>query len=218
MRVSGEDDGRVTAASLPPDLGPDDRVLLGWPVAHSRSPAMHAAAAAHLGLALRYRALAVHPDEVVDVIAELGRRGVRGANVTVPHKRVALDAADHLTEEARLVGAVNTLTWEHDASGVRLEGHNTDAVGLERALAEDVGSLQGARALLVGTGVRRGLLPWRSSVRVRAWSSPAGTRAGAQPSSMSSPPSTRSVAARAASWTCSMRSRCPPPCPARPSC
>jgi shikimate dehydrogenase len=145
-------DVRVTAASLPGDLGQHDLVLLGWPVGHSRSPAMHNAAAAHLDLPLRYRALAVHPDDLLEVVAELGRRGVRGANVTVPHKLAVLAACEVLTEEARLVGAVNTLTWDRDAQGVRLEGHNTDAVGLERALAADVGDLTGRRVLLVGTG------------------------------------------------------------------
>jgi shikimate dehydrogenase len=161
---SGTLDGRVTADTLPADLGPDDLVLIGWPVAHSRSPAMHRAAAAHLGLPLRYRALAVHPDDVHEIIDVLGRRGVRGANVTVPHKLAALAVCDALTPEARLVGAVNTLTWERAGDGDpdrdgnaasrhgRLEGHNTDAVGLEHALAEDVGDLSGRRALLVGTG------------------------------------------------------------------
>jgi shikimate dehydrogenase len=142
----------VTAATLPDDLGSDDAVLLGWPVAHSRSPAMHDAAAEHLGLPLRYRTLAVAPEQLDEVVDALRRVGIRGANVTVPHKRAVLPHCDVLTEEARLVGAVNTLTWERDATGVRLEGHNTDAVGLERALAEDVGDLHGARALLVGTG------------------------------------------------------------------
>ncbi len=142
----------VTAATLPDDLGPDDAVLLGWPVAHSRSPAMHSAAAAHLGLPLRYRTLAVEPEDLGEVVGALGRLGIRGANVTVPHKLTVMAACDVLTEEARLVGAVNTLTWERDASDVRLEGHNTDAVGLEQALNEDVGGLHGARALLVGTG------------------------------------------------------------------
>jgi len=142
----------VTAATLPDDLGPDDAVLLGWPVAHSRSPAMHSAAAAHLALPLRYRTLAVEPEDLGEVVAALGRVGIRGANVTVPHKLAVMAACDVLTEEARLVGAVNTLTWERDASDARLEGHNTDAVGLERALNEDVGDLHGARALLVGTG------------------------------------------------------------------
>jgi len=150
--VSDGPDVRVTATTLPDDLGQHDLVLLGWPVAHSRSPAMHNAAAAHLGLPLRYRTLAVHPDDVSDVVAELGHRGVRGANVTVPHKLAVVAACDVLSEEARLVGAVNTLTWDRDAGGVRLEGHNTDAVGLQRALAEDVGDLSGARVLLVGTG------------------------------------------------------------------
>jgi shikimate dehydrogenase len=94
----------------------------------------------------------VHPDDVLDVVAELGRGGVRGANVTVPHKLAVIAACDVLSEEARLVGAVNTLTWDRADGVVRLEGHNTDAVGLERALAEDVGDLSGRRVLLVGTG------------------------------------------------------------------
>ena len=144
---------RVTSARLPADLGGDDLVVLGWPVSHSLSPAMHNAAAAHLGLPLRYRALAVHPDDVQEVVAELGRRGVRGANVTVPHKLAVMKSCDLLTPEARLIGAVNTLTWERDGDGrVRLEGHNTDALGLGRALADDVGDFSGRRALLVGTG------------------------------------------------------------------
>ena len=71
-------DASVTAATLPADLGPDDVVLLGWPVAHSRSPAMHAAAAAHLGLSLRYRALAVAPEELDAVVDALGAAGIRG--------------------------------------------------------------------------------------------------------------------------------------------
>ena len=139
----------VTAATLPADLGPDDLVLLGWPVAHSLSPAMHNAAASHLGLPLRYRALPVAPEYLDEVVVGLGAAGIRGANVTVPHKLAVMPHCTTLTEEARLVGAVNTLTWE---PGGALEGHNTDAVGLSAALAEDVGDLHGARVLLVGTG------------------------------------------------------------------
>ena len=142
-------DAGVTAATLPGDLGPDDLVLLGWPVAHSRSPGMHNAVAARLGLPLRYRALPVAPEHLDEVVVALGRAGIRGANVTVPHKLAVMQRCDTLTEEARLVGAVNTLTW---GSGGALEGHNTDAVGLAAALAEDVGDLHGARVLLVGTG------------------------------------------------------------------
>ncbi len=144
---------RITVATLPTDLGREDLVLLGWPVAHSRSPAMHQAAARDLGLSVRYRALAVHGDDLLDVVTELGRRGVRGANVTVPHKLAVMSACGLLTAEARLVGAVNTLTWERVVDGTRrLEGHNSDAIGLGRALAEDVGDLSGQHALLLGTG------------------------------------------------------------------
>ena len=149
---AGTHDVSVTADTLPGDLGSDDLVLLGWPVAHSRSPAMHNAAAAHLGLALRYRTLAVAPEPLDDVVVALGQRGVRGANVTVPHKLAVMPHCDVLSDEARLVGAVNTLTWERDADTLRLEGHNTDAVGLQAALTEDAGDLHGARVLLVGTG------------------------------------------------------------------
>ncbi len=140
-----------TPAGWPEDLGPRDLVLLGHPVAHSRSPAIHTAALGTMGLDLRYRALDVPPEALDEALRRLDDAGIRGANVTVPHKLAVLPACDRLTEEARLVGAVNTLTWDRD--GVRvLEGHNTDAVGLGRALAEDVGTLANARAVLVGTG------------------------------------------------------------------
>lgn len=142
----------ATAATLPADLGPDDVVLLGWPVAHSRSPAMHTAAATHLGLPLRYRTLAVAPEELEAVVTAFGAAGIRGANVTVPHKRAVMPRCDVLTDEARLVGAVNTLTWERTDDGLVLEGHNTDAIGLAAALAEDVGPLAEVPVLLVGTG------------------------------------------------------------------
>ena len=138
-------------AGWPADLGPRDLVLLGHPVAHSRSPSIHTAALGAMGVDLRYRALDVPPEALDEALALLDDAGIRGANVTVPHKLAVMPACDRLTEEARLIGAVNTLTWDRD--GVRvLEGHNTDAVGLERALAEDVGPVTGARAVLVGTG------------------------------------------------------------------
>lgn len=150
--MSGGDVVSVTASTLPSDLGADDVALLGWPVGHSRSPAMQNAAAAHLGLPLRYRALAVAPEQLDEVVVALGAVGIRGANVTVPHKRAVLAHCDVLTDEARLVGAVNTLTWDRTDDGVALEGHNTDAIGLAAALAEDVGPLAEVPVLLVGTG------------------------------------------------------------------
>ena len=137
---------------LPEDLGSDDVVLLGWPVSHSLSPAMHAAAAEHLGLPLRYRALAVPPEDLSDVIGALGRRGIMGANVTVPHKIRAVEECGALTTEARLVGAVNTLRWERGDTSEILEGHNTDATGLAQALRHQIADLHDARVVLIGTG------------------------------------------------------------------
>lgn len=121
--------------------------VLGWPVAHSLSPVMHNAALAAQGVDLVYLALPVQPEELLDSVSALGRVGFVGANVTVPHKEAVMAACDDLTEEARLVGAVNTLTWS-DGS---LVGHNTDAVGLQWALVE-AGTGDGGAAVILGTG------------------------------------------------------------------
>lgn len=121
--------------------------VLGWPVAHSLSPAMHNAALRAQEIDLVYLALPVPPDRLLDVVRALGAVGFLGANVTVPHKQAVMAACDHLTDEARLIGAVNTLTWDDDGS---LSGHNTDAVGLQRALDQvDAGS---GPAVMLGTG------------------------------------------------------------------
>ena len=85
--------------------------VLGFPVAHSRSPAMMNAAFAELGLDWRYfgcracRAFA-------ETVAALPDSGYRGANVTIPHKLAAHDLADELSEPAAAIGAVNTLSFE----------------------------------------------------------------------------------------------------------
>jgi len=76
---------------------------------------------------------------------------VRGANVTMPHKPAAFARCDVVSDEARSISAVNTLTWERDGDTTTLEGHTTDALGLEAALAEDVGPVVDMPVLLVGT-------------------------------------------------------------------
>jgi shikimate dehydrogenase len=122
--------------------------VLGWPVRHSLSPAMHNAAFAEADLDLVYLALPVPPERLAEVVAALGAVEALGANVTVPHKVAVVDLCDVLTEEARLIGAVNTLHWTDDG----LVGDNTDATGLADALAHDVGLHPAERTLLVGTG------------------------------------------------------------------
>jgi shikimate dehydrogenase len=144
--------------NAPLPIGVHDVVLLGWPVAHSRSPAMHNAGFAALGLPFVYRALPVRAEDVADTLAALAVAGASGGNVTVPHKLAVHDRCDRLTDEARLIGAVNTFWWEGAGEARVLVGDNTDALGLERALREDLGlplhgeALRERRALLVGTG------------------------------------------------------------------
>jgi shikimate dehydrogenase len=119
--------------------------VLGFPVGHSRSPAMMNAAFAELGLDWHYVRLPVPGDLFADVVAALAGSGYRGANVTIPHKVAAHDAADELTPAAAGIGAVNTLVFEDG----RILGDNTDAPGLLDSLETD---LAGKTALVLGAG------------------------------------------------------------------
>jgi shikimate dehydrogenase len=122
--------------------------LLGWPARHSLSPVMHNAALREQQLDLVYLALPTPPDSLATVVAGLGAIEAVGANVTVPHKRAVVDLCDHLTPEAELIGAVNTLAWTTDG----LLGDNTDAVGLRDALTADVDVHAEDRVVVLGTG------------------------------------------------------------------
>jgi shikimate dehydrogenase len=119
--------------------------VLGFPVGHSRSPAMMNAAFGELGIDWRYLRLPVAPERFGETVRALPDSGYLGANVTIPHKVAAHDLSDDLTEAAAAIGAVNTLAF----AGGRILGENTDAGGLVDALDMD---LQGARALVLGAG------------------------------------------------------------------
>ena len=121
--------------------------VLGWPVAHSRSPAIHNAALAELGLDdWHYQRLPVPPALFEETVLALGAAGFAGANVTIPHKEAALALAGEASETARAIGAANTLTFAADGT-VRAE--NTDAPGLIAALGVEVA---GMRAQVLGAG------------------------------------------------------------------
>lgn len=122
--------------------------VLGWPVAHSRSPAIHNAALAALGMEdWHYQRLPV-PAELFDqTTLALGGSGFVGANVTIPHKHAALELADTASDAARAIGAANTLSFAPDST---IAAENTDAPGLIAALAGF--SPRGARALVLGAG------------------------------------------------------------------
>jgi shikimate dehydrogenase len=120
--------------------------VLGFPVAHSRSPAMMGAAFEALGLNWRYVRLPVPPERFEETARALAGSGYRGANVTTPHKVAALAVADGASDAAAAIGAANTLTFVDDGA---IEADNTDAPGILDALGEDV---RGAHALVLGAG------------------------------------------------------------------
>jgi shikimate dehydrogenase len=122
--------------------------VLGWPVAHSRSPAMHNAALDALGLApeWRYQLLPVPPELLAETVRALPAAGFRGANVTIPHKEAALALAGTATPAAAAIGAANTLSFAPDGT---IGADNTDAPGLLAALPEPP---RGRTALILGAG------------------------------------------------------------------
>jgi shikimate dehydrogenase len=121
--------------------------VAGWPVAHSRSPAMHNAALAAVGLRdWRYLKLPLPPDRFAAAVRALPAAGFRGINVTIPHKEAALALADEATETAAAVGAANTLTFLETGA---IAADNTDVPGLLEALPVDPA---GRTALVLGAG------------------------------------------------------------------
>ena len=121
--------------------------VIGWPVAHSRSPAMFRAA--FEACAMRdwsYQALPLPEELFEQTVRALGASDFLGANVTIPHKHAALELADQASAPARAIGAANTLTFSDDGT---IEAHNTDAPGLIAALGR---SPQGMSALVLGAG------------------------------------------------------------------
>jgi shikimate dehydrogenase len=143
---------------------------LGHPVGHSRSPAMHNAAFRELGLEWTYEALDVEPERFAEVVRDLPSQGFVGANVTIPHKLRALEAADSASSVARAVGAANTLVF---ADG-QIHAENTDVEGFLEALRERAPEAPaGTRALVLGAGgaaraVVYGLLQ-AGAARIEIW-------------------------------------------------
>jgi shikimate dehydrogenase len=123
--------------------------VLGSPVHHSASPAMHNAAFAALGLNWRYLAFEVDPKNLRAAIEGAKAMGFDGFNLTLPHKLLAMDMVDAMDESAKVWGAVNTIRFD----GQGATGFNTDADGLASSLREDLKlELRGKKVLLLGAG------------------------------------------------------------------
>ena len=139
--------------------------VVGYPVSHSRSPAIHAAAYAQLGIAADYQRLPVPPPLLNETIRALAASGFKGVNVTIPHKQDVLKLSDSASPAAQQIGAANTLTF--DGGGITAD--NTDAPGMIAAIG---GELAGSAALVLGAGGTARAAVYaltNAGVRVKVW-------------------------------------------------
>lgn len=127
----------------------DQYYVLGNPIAHSKSPLIHARFAELTGQSLRYERLLVPLESFAATLAQLQRDGVKGCNVTVPFKLDAFEAATTRSDRAQLAQAANTLLLQ----GGAVHADNTDGVGLVKDIQNNAGvSLAGRDVLLIGAG------------------------------------------------------------------
>jgi shikimate dehydrogenase len=168
--------------------------VIGWPVAHSRSPVIHRYWLKLYGLEGAYEQEAVRPEEIAEFLKTLGSHGYAGANVTLPHKEAALAAADRADQAATAIGAANTL-WLN-AEGL-LHASNTDAYGFMTHLAKEapdwnkgkrpvmvLGAGGAARAILQGlieAGASKILITNRTEDRANALAQSFGPRVSVVP-------------------------------------
>ncbi len=124
--------------------------ILGWPVAHSRSPRLHGLWLQRHGIDGSYVPLPVAPADFASAVRGLVALGFRGANVTIPHKEAAFAVCDEVDPTARRMGAVNTLVFEDG----RIHGSNTDGFGFLENIRQQVPGWQAAAgpAVLLGAG------------------------------------------------------------------
>ncbi len=122
--------------------------LLGFPVEHSLSPAMHNSAFEHLGLDYCYVTFPVAPRFLREAVSAVRALDLRGVNVTVPHKEKVIAFLDEVDKEASFIGAVNTIL---NSEGV-LKGYNTDGRGFMESLSEARISVEGRNVLIIGAG------------------------------------------------------------------
>ncbi len=122
--------------------------VIGDPVEHSLSPIIHNAAFGSLKLDFAYLAFKVKPAEVGNAIAGMRALNIVGLNVTMPHKEAVIKHLDQIDENAKFLGAVNTI---HNSDG-KLFGYNTDGIGALTALKENGANPKGKRVLLLGCG------------------------------------------------------------------
>lgn len=123
--------------------------VMGWPVAHSRSPLIHGHWLRHYGLKGDYVLLPVQPERLGDALRGLSALGFAGCNLTLPHKIAAMQLVDRVDPLAARMGAINTIAVEEDGT---LTGFNNDAYGFIQSLLEAQPGLQVRTATVLGAG------------------------------------------------------------------
>ncbi|SDD46315.1 shikimate dehydrogenase [Paracoccus isoporae] len=132
--------------------------VIGWPIAHSRSPALHGHWLARYGLPGAYVPVPVRPDDLARVLKVMPKMGFVGANVTIPHKEAVLKIADIVTDRASLIGAANTLIFREDG---QIHADNTDGYGFITNLTQNAPDWQpaaGAAAVIGAGGAARSVV------------------------------------------------------------
>ena len=122
--------------------------VIGWPIAHSLSPAMQNAAIREAGLDFSYIAMPVEPGRLRQAVEGLRSLGFRGFNVTIPHKTAVMELLDEVSPDARRIGAVNTVVND----GGKLVGYNTDVDGFLDGLSEAGVAVSGRHVSVLGAG------------------------------------------------------------------
>ena len=130
--------------------------IFGYPISHTLSPAMHNAVIKALGLDMVYLPFEVKPPNLKEAINGIKSLGIIGVNITIPHKESVIRFLDDISEEARLVGAVNTIVNKDR----KLVGYNTDGSGYMASLKEELGfNPKSKRIIIIGAGgAARGIL------------------------------------------------------------
>lgn len=132
--------------------------VIGWPIAHSRSPQLHGHWLKRYGIKGHYIPLPVRPEHLAEVLRALPKAGYVGVNVTIPHKEAVLALADFVTDRAALIGAANTLIFRSDG---KIHADNTDGYGFIanlRQSAPDWDPARGPAALLGAGGAARAVV------------------------------------------------------------
>lgn len=123
--------------------------VMGYPVAHSRSPVIHRMFALQTQQQMQYELLEVKPDNLETAVRQFQRTGGKGLNITAPHKQAVRKLCDHVSDRAHVADAVNTVSFINGD----MHGDNTDGIGLLRDLAVNIGlNLDGSNILILGAG------------------------------------------------------------------